>query len=306
MRHFILLLLVSAGFSSCSEDFLSQTLTIDPPEYEKQFVLHGFGSNLDTTFKISLTQNFGILETVADSAWAVKNATVEIFEGGQKLAMLNVAPDNPKSYQAQVMPGFFEPGKTYELRASHPDFPTVTSRQTMPDPVDVDSVRFRQKAGIDPDGSNLSAIDVFLNDKAGVENFYEIRLAILTPNLEFNYDSLGNVIVDTIGYSYYAVSITDSDDPNAQITYGDGIVVNDRFFDGQSYKFVAKFYESYGYTYQVFMRAVTEEYYLWSLSAQRKYNADDNPLAEPVTTYTNLDKGIGAFGLAHEQRFEVK
>lgn len=306
MRHLLFFLSISAGFASCSDDFFSQTLEIDPPAYEKQFVLHGFGSNLDSVFRITLTQNYGILDNVPDTAWAVPDATVEIYEEGQKKATLGLSPGNVKLHEATVLPGFFQAGKTYELRASHPGFPTVTSRQTMPEAVAVDSVRFREKAGIDPDGSRLSAIDVFLKDEAGVENYYEIRVAVKFPKLEYNYDSLGNVVIDTIGFELFTVSMTDSDDPNAQLTYGGGIAVSDRFFDGQSYKFVAKMYEEGGYTFEVRVRAITEEYYLWGISAKRKYDAEENPLAEPVTTYTNLDAGIGIFGLAHEQVFEVE
>lgn len=305
MRSIFFLFGIGMLFASCSDDFFSQTLDIDPPEYEKQFVLHGFGSNADSVFRVSLTQNFGILEQVPDSAWAVPDATVELYEGGQKIATLYHSIYISALFERAIPPGFFQAGKTYELRASHPDFPTVTCSQTMPDPVPVDSVRFRQKAGIDSEGSKLSAIDAFIRDVPGVENYYEIRVSIVQPNLEFNYDSLGNLIIDTVGYSLYSRELTDSDDPNAQITYGGGIAVSDRFFDGESYKFVAKFYESFGYTFHVSVRAVTEQYYLWSISAERKYNSDDNPLAEPVTTYTNLDNGIGAFGLVNEQIFIV-
>lgn len=305
MRSIFFLFGIGILFSSCSEDFFSQTLDIDPPEYDKQFVLHGFGSNTDSVFRVSLTQNYGILEQVADSAWAVPDATLELYEGGQKIATLYHSIFISAFFESAITPGFFQAGKTYDLRASHPDFPTVICSQTMPDPVAVDSVRFREKAGVDSDGSRLSAIDAFIHDEPGVENYYEIRVSILYPDLEFNYDSLGNLIVDTIGYQSYPREMTDSDDPNALITYGGGIAVSDRFFDGESYKFVAKFYESSGFTYQVSVRAVTEQYYLWSISAERKYNSDDNPLAEPVTTYTNLENGIGAFGLVNEQIFVV-
>ena len=306
MRYLLFLLFISTGLASCSGDFFSQTLEIDPPEFEKQFVLHGFGSNLDSVFRISLTQNYGILENVPDTAWAIPDAAVEIYEDGQKKAMLSLSPDNKELYEAIVLPGFFQPGKSYELRASHPDFPAVTGRQTMPGAVTVDSVRFREKAGLDPDGSKLSSVDVFLRDEPGVDNFYEIRVAIRQPKLEYTYDSLGQFIIDTVGYEDFTLFIVDSDDPNAQLTYGDGIAVSDLFFDGQSYKFSAKIYELSGYKLRVYVRAITEEYYLWGISAKRKYESEDNPLAEPVTTYTNLDAGIGAFGLANVQVFEVQ
>lgn len=306
MRYFLFIISISTGLTSCSGDFFSQTLEIDPPEYEKQFVLHAFGTNRDSMFRVNLTQNYGILDEVPDSAWAVPGATIELFEDDQLMATLSPSAGNRRVYEAPVLPDFFQPGKTYELRASHPVFPTVTSRQTMPKAATVDSVRFRENAGIDGDGSKLSAIDVFLEDEPDVENFYEIRAEINYPILDYGYDSLGNYVIDTIGYQAYTLSLTDSDDPNAQLTYGGGIAVSDQFFDGQSYRFVAKMYEASGHTFQVFVRAITEEYYLWSISAERKYNSEDNPLAEPVTTYTNLDAGIGVFGLAHVQVFEVR
>jgi hypothetical protein len=115
-------------------------------------------------------------------------------------------------------------------------------------------------------------------------------------------------VIDTVGYSEYTIEPAGSDDPNAQLTYGGGIAVSDRFFDGNSYKFVVKIYDYSGSTSQIRARvkAVTEEAYLWGLSAKRKYDSEDFPLADPVTTYTNLDKGIGIFGLGHVLVFDVK
>lgn len=308
MRNILFFLLISAGLSSCSEDFLSQTLEIDPPEYDKQLVVHGFGNNLDSFFRVSVTRNFGILENVPDTAWAIRNATVEVLEDGQVKASLAMAPapQRPEVYEALVLPGFFQPGKSYQLRVSHPDFETVTSSQVMPQPVQVDSVRFRQKAGIDTDGSKLSAVDVFLKDAPGVDNYYEVRVLIRYPQLEFSYDSLGQVVIDTIGYQEYPIDLVGSDDPNAVLTFGDGLAITDRFFDGQSYRFVARMYETGGYTLRVYVRTVTREYYSWALSAEQKYNSEDFPFAEPITTYSNLENGIGAFGLWQEQLFEVK
>lgn len=309
MRNFFFFLLISAGLSSCSEDFFSQTLNIDPPEYEKQLVVHGFGNDRDSFFRVSVTRNFGILENVPDTAWAVRNATVEVLEDGQVKATLAMAPaPQPQEvYAALVLPGFFQPGKTYQLKVAHPDFETVTSSQVMPQPVAVDSVRFRQKAGIDTDGSKISAVDVFLNDAPGVQNFYEVRVTINYPKLAFTFDSIGMVThIDTVGYEEFPVELIGSDDPNAVLTFGDGLAITDRFFDGQSYRFVARMYETGGYTFRVYVRTVTREYYSWALSAERKYNSEDFPLAEPITTYSNLENGIGAFGLWQEQVFYVK
>ena len=308
MRNFFILLIISIGFASCDDNFLSQTLEIDPPPYEKQLVLHGFGNNLDSVFRITLTQNFGILETVPDGAWVVPGATVELLENGQKKA--NLTQDDPGKawYTAPVLTDLFVSGNVYEIRASHPDFNTVNTAQMMPFPVQVDSARFRPNAGVDTDGSKLSAVEIFLQDPPGIENFYEIRIAIVDPVLKYIQDANGNYIIDTIGYQEYLIDPVNSEDPNAILTYGSGIAISDRFFDGKAYKFSARMYDySYGnHQFRVHVRAISEESYLWGVSAQLKYDTEDFPFADPVTTYTNLNNGIGIFGLAHEQVFTVQ
>lgn len=309
MRSLFFFLIISAGFASCSEDFFSQTLDIEQPDYEKQFVLHGFGGNLDTRFRVALSQNYGILETVPDSGWAVPGALVELYEDGQKVATLtpDVSPSgDTELYGAPIAPGFFQAGRMYEIRASHPDFPSLTSRQIMPQPVAVDSVRYREDGGIDSDGTKVSAIDVFLKDAPGRADFYEIRIVTRYPQLSYTTLPDGTVIVDTLSFDEYAQYPNGADDPNAQFTYGGGIAVTDQFFDGQSYKFGVKI-DRFGNTeFTVYVRAITEEFYLWGVSAQRKYDTEEFPFAEPVTTYSNLENGIGVFGLYHEQVFLIE
>ncbi len=308
MRNLLLLLLISTSLASCDEDFLSQTLEIDPPEYDKQLVMHGFGTHPDSSFNVYLTRNFGILENVPDTAWAIPNGLVELYEEGQKKATLGYVPGINGRYVVPTQAGLFQPGKRYELRAEAPGFDAVSAQQVMPYPVQVDSVRFRPSAGLDADGTKLSAVDVFLKDEPGVEHFYEIRVVILYPIIEFHYDGQGNQIIDTVGYQEYTIEPIDSDDPNAELTFGGGIAVSDRFFDGKSYRFSARIYNyaNTGYRFKVRVRSVTEEYFLWGISAQRKYDTEDFPFADPVTTYTNLDKGIGLFGLGNEQVFVVE
>jgi len=310
MRNFAFFLSISIGFASCSEDFFSQTLDIEQPEYDKQLVLHGFGGSLDSNFRISLSQNYGILENVPDSGWAVAGALVELYEDGQKTATLTPffgqSQDSRELYGVPVQPGFFQAGKTYELRASHPDFPAVVGRQIMPQPVQVDSVRFRENGGIDSDGSKLSAVDVFLKDTPGQEDFYEIRISTRYPVVRSTTYPDGTVIYDTIRYDVYTQYPESADDPNAQLTFGGGIAVSDKFFDGEAYKFGVRIYETNFPMFHVSVRAVTEDYYLWSISAQRKSDTEDFPFAEPVTTYSNLENGIGVFALFHEQVFEIK
>jgi hypothetical protein len=297
-------------FQACSSDFFDQVVNIDPPVYEKSLVVHAACSILDTAFRVQVTRNFGLLDVVEDSAFFVKNAVVQLYKEGQLVATAPESTIKPDGwYEIPLAPNVYEVGKTYELKVSHPDFPVIRGTQTMPALVSVDSVRYRKNGGISPDGSELFAIDAFIKDKAGEHNYYGIYVSTLFLNIIPVFDDFGNFIrLDTLQDDEYLVYPETSDDPNAQVAMN-MLVVTDQFFDGQSYKMSFKSYDNGSNDarrYKVYVRGLTEDYYLYLLSQARKEEAEDLPLAEPVTVHTNLGKGIGIFGMYSEKAFLIK
>ncbi len=295
---------------SCSSDFFEQVVNIDPPVYEKSLVVHATCSSLDTAFRVRVTRNFGLLDVVEDSAFFVKNAVVQLYKEGQLVATAPESTIRPDGwYEIPIASNIYEVGKTYELKVSHPDFPGIQATQTMPALVAVDSVRFRKNGGISPDGSELFAIDAFIQDKAGETNYYGVYVTELYINVIPIFDENNNFIgLDTIEDDEYKIYPETSDDPNAQVAL-DMLVLTDQFFDGQAYKIS---YKSYSYNsndaarYKVYVRALTKDYYLYLLSEARKGEAEDLPLAEPVTVHTNLSNGIGIFGMYSEKVVLIK
>jgi hypothetical protein len=297
-------------FQSCSGDFFEQVVNIDPPVYEKSLVVHATCSSRDTAFRVRVTRNFGLLDVVEDSAFFVKNAVVQLYKEGQLVATAPESTIRPDGwYEIPLASNIYEVGKTYELKVSHPDFPGISGTQTMPALVSVDSVRYRKNGGISPDGSELFAMDAFIKDEAGVRNYYGVYVTTLYFNIIPIFDDFGNFIrVDTIQDDEYRVYPETSEDPNAQVAE-DMLVLTDQFFDGQAYKISFK---SYAYDsndtrrFKVYVRGLTEDYYLYLLSEARKGEAEDLPLAEPVTVHTNLGKGIGIFGMYSEKAFLIE
>jgi hypothetical protein len=58
-------------------------------------------------------------------------------------------------------------------------------------------------------------------------------------------------------------------------------------------------------TYNVRVRAITEDQYLYAVSLQRQLDAEDFPLSEPVVVHNNVKNGIGVFCLYNEQLFTI-
>jgi Domain of unknown function (DUF4249) len=318
-KSFIFLILSSFLYSSCSEDSFTQVVEIDPPAFDKQMTLHLLLSDKDSFNQVQLGQNFGILENVPDDKWFLKNGSIEIFENN--LSVLKYTENNDLGYtfyNTLVAPNLFSAGKTYELRVKHPDFEDVTATQKMPSELIVEYARYRENAGTsnDPDLTPLEAIDVLINDKAGEKNYYEMEVLASYPQLQPRIDSLtggyiydqltGQLIYDTIGYYEYAAYPESSEDINAVFGTGNSLLISDKDFDGQKYKFSFRKYRSGDKKFLVYVRSITEETYQYSASTKRKSDAEDNPLAEPVNSFSNLKGGIGIFALKSEKKFRIE
>ncbi len=305
-KSFIFIFLAAISLASCTEDFFSQTIEIDPPAYDKQLVVHQLITNRDSSIHVEVGRNFGILENVPDSAWLVRGATVEIWLDGQKYLTFQQSNLGLPWHWAYNTIGLFQPGKEYEIKVQHPDFEEVTAKQTMQENVAVDSVRFRENGGILPGGDKVSAIEVFLKDVAGAKNYYMVQVISKQYN-GYIQDSLGNWVIDSTQFYFYPLYPETSDDPNARFGAYNSMVVNDQFFDGSDYRFSFKFYKysSQDENFRVVVRGITEEYYRFLITAIQKADAEESPFADPVTDFGNLKNGIGYFALASEQVFEV-
>ncbi len=305
MKNILFILtLFSLGLVSC-EDFFSQTVEIDPPPYTKQLSFHVNLTDQDSIVYVTLTRNFGILETVPDyNDYYVKGGTVELYKDGTKWLTLGSLPGDSTYIMAGMLPEPLQSGSTYEIRAEHPDFPKVSSVQVMPGDFTVDSARIKLDAISGQFGDRFDLVEVFLKDPPGVRNYYEITLKSVY------YYVVQDPITgepDTLGLQEDTRYVDEYPDPNIQQGVQSGGLLSDQFFDGQTYKFQAKLYSgsSYGELY-VHVRNITEDYYRWSRSYQAKFDSEDNPLVEPVSVFNNLVDGLGIFSVAREKVFKAK
>ncbi|GEM_PF-406487 len=298
------LALLSLSFASCSDDFFSQTVEIDPPPYEKQLSFHLNLTDRDTSVRVLLTRNFGIIETVPNyNDYFVKGGSMELYKDGQKWISLAPLSVDSNFVFVGVFPGPLQTGSTYEVRAEHPDFPKASATQLMPGDFVADSARVKRNSSSGPDGEKYDLVEVFFQDQPGVRNYYEV--AISTLSYTTSYDP-NTGLYDTIAVNEYPLYPEDFTDPNVAYGFKGSGLIGDQFFDGQSYKFQARIY-AYSSTLLILrVRNVTEDYYKWSRSYQAKYDAEENPLVEPVSVFGNLLDGLGIFSVSREKVFIVE
>ncbi|MFN0173413.1 MAG: DUF4249 domain-containing protein [Saprospiraceae bacterium] len=303
MKNILFILCISSLALVSCEDFFSQTVEIDPPPYEKQLSFHMNLTDQDTSIRVLLTRNFGILETVPYyDDYFVKGGSMELYKDGQKWISLAPLSGDSNFVFVGVFPGPLQSGSTYEVRAEHSDFPKVNATQIMPGDFVVDSARVKRNASSGPDGEQLDLVEVFFQDQPGVRNYYDVAISTLSY---YTYYDPNTGMYDTLGLYQYPIYPEDFTDPNVAFGFKGSGLIGDQFFDGQSYKFQARIYGS-SEAMTVRVRNITEDYYRWSRSYQAKYDADENPLVEPVSVFNNLVDGLGIFSVAREKVFIVQ
>lgn len=300
---FLFLAFSSIALVSCT-DFFSQTIEIDPPPYTKQLSFHLNLTDQDSSARLVLTRNFGILETVPNiNDFYVKGGSAELYKDGQKWLTLTPLSFDSSFVLMGKLPEVLKSGSTYEIRAEHPDYLAVSALQRMPEGFTVDSARVKRNALSGQFGDKFDLLDVFLQDQPGVRNYYEV--AISTLYYDTSYDP-NTGLYDTIRVFEYALYPEEFSDPNVVYGVKGSGLISDQFFDGQSYKFQARIYAGSGTLLTVKVRNVTEEYYKWSRSYQAKYDSEENPLVEPVSVFNNLTNGLGIFSVGREKVFFVQ
>lgn len=294
-KYIFIAVCVLVGFTSC-ENFFTTTLKVDPPEHEETLAVHAYVKEGDTVLFASVRTTVGLLEN-PNELTEVNDATVELFGGTEKIGTFVPEPDlnfQFYNYVLELDKPVEEYSRDLEIRVSHPNYPTASARDVMPEqnlPVEVE---YLPNAGLDEEGDPAAGLEITINDPAGVENFYEMTLLAVST---FGPDQ--NV------YSIYVSSV------NPSISAGAGyeeLLVSDVTFDGTSPKFLVTFakYEEENQELVLRWNSITRSQYLYSKSIRAFSDTQNNgPFAEPVSVFSNMENGLGVFGLRTTDYIEI-
>ena len=291
---------------SC-EEFFDQEVILPQPEFDKLLAIYSFISNEDDTLLIPVSRNFGILENNPDSAYSVLDAKVEWIEDGQAPLVL---PLNSAYRPATNFLQLSQPLKAktgYTIRVSHPDYPTISARQVMPGIVPLDSAVYDPDGPINSEGRRQQQVRFTFKDPADEVNYYEFNLRTTYLNrITRGFDqATKKFIYDTVYrkgdiYLYGATEPTAKPGPQT-------FLVSDRAFNGRSITIGINFgaWQTVK-DVEAIMRNISYENYLYKISRRKFDDARSDPFVDPVILYSNVQNGIGVFGLQTEQRKVVK
>ena len=316
IKNIIYSLSVICIFASCGEKFFDTTLELPTPEHTPVMAISAFINSTSTdSLKFQVTRTFGLFEErPANSQDNLSGAEVKLFEDGNLL--YNFIENSSEFESGYVSPPLLEAfggeGKTYKLEVTHPDYGTATATQVMPNAIPLTNVEYRSLENSGGFDGNNGEFKLTFNDPAGEENYYELTASQLITYTYEDFD--GNIIEEEYTQEIYLGS---DGPPDPNVTQGfnySAMLLSDKNFDGQTFTLSAEFYEYIDLggedipapTYTIYWRTVTKDYFNYSKSLLDNSNAQDNPFAEPVSLYTNMDGGVGAFCLRSELVYEVE
>jgi hypothetical protein len=132
-------------------------------------------------------------------------------------------------------------GKFYEIRVSHPDFPTISAQQKMPSLVPLDSVIYEKDGALSQEGNRLNQVRFYFKDPPGEENYYEVLLVANSTCLKYlRRDPQTNKFVyDTLDCEI-SLFLDGATHPSAHP--GDySMLITDKTFNGSNFTFGVNF-----------------------------------------------------------------
>ena len=230
------------------------------------------------------------LGSTAQSQFSLSEADVTIWQEGNIIARL-----------AHVERGLYEgdgptpePGRRYRLEVELDGYPSLSAESIVPVRVNDVHVAFQDSSGfsgsaVTGDALPSATLNLKFQDDAELVNHYQVR------------------IVEKNGVS--EERFFESQHPSfprenlREIISSDGVdrpvflnpVFTDELFSGEVFDADLNIIRSPTFAYRVLLRHMSEELYRFSLSQALLGLDEENPFAEPVITYSNVEGGIGIF-----------
>ncbi len=322
---YIALLLIGTLFFSCKEDFFTTIVEVELPTIENTLVVNSI-VRADKPFNFQLYKAVEVLDNEAQST-LVENGVIEIYEGEQLLETVTptttvnvdtfvnwpnldtvIYTNTRITYDSETIA---ETGKTYEIKASAPDFEPVTAVSAIPNKPVIKTIYISDTVEVvDFYGYKDEKIEltIEMEDDINTEDYYYINLSskefFTDPYTgdEFNYKN--SICYESYDPIFNSVE-TDPVDVEAAAWYCGLADFNDNLFNGKTKKFtllIDTYYFNNNYGNQNSERFInvdlghtTKDFYLYARSATSQSWNDGNPFAEPVTVYSNIENGFGIF-----------
>ena len=281
---------------------------IDPsflPESDSKLVVACFISPQDTILAAKVTETKLLIGTTGDIREDITNATVILSDGSKSIQLKY----SPKLGYYRALPSELPilAGKNYTISVKTPDGREVNASTTVPDKVIIKEVKIDSTTVNDfLQGNRVKNteydVKVIWQDKAGETNFYR-AICEFEVLYEISESKTNKKLSDSLISSL--VDLRTIDDKNSD---GQLLSLNREFLPSTNISNVRNNREISGKRLKkikVGLFQTNDQYYNYHTSLRRQ-RENNNPFAEPVLLYTNINGGFGCFGAYNATWQETK
>ena len=290
-----------------------QVIEPDLPEQPPRLVLRAFFTS-DGAWTAHVGRSSWILEPRSFGYRPVADAAVELLAGDRVVGELEFN-EGTRGYMFEG--SALQAGETYSLRVTAPGFETVRATDTVPGPVPA-SVRFylpHASSGSESGTGRDFSIELEIQDPPGEENYYQVSLFRVYAGRED-----GDEARDLIP-AYRLEEDFSTKDPSILADNSvDGSPFEEGAFEGKAPYFRDTLFD--GGTHEIELSSdfdgdpdfseirlqvlhISEAYYEYLKTSRLHHDTLDNPFAEPLNVYSNVENGYGIFAGYSSRTFEL-
>ncbi len=270
----------------------------DFPLRPSQLVVNCFFTQ-DNIWEFQVSKSLSVLDN-ADLK-LINNATIKLFKDSDLIETLTKQGADGLYRCGNSLPQI---GHEYSIEVSSPDFAnTLFAKELTPQAVPVSNVsavirdsHFYENERYDGRiyyGGNVEGnFNILFTDPPGAENFYQLSI--------YYYDTV-YIQEDSMEYEINRNEITIWSDDAAVENDGDyntKLLITDYIFNGEDYQLKVDFRDwrpRRGRQYYIQLITINRSGYLYRKSIDDYNKARNDPFAEPVQIFCNIENGYGIF-----------
>lgn len=288
---YVFLISIVTGFFSCEKE-----IDIAIPDRERKIIINSlFTSN--QTLTVNVTKSLSIMDPV--DIIFLNDATIKLYENNTFIENLQLISNGNYISSHNLINA-----KNYRVEVERNGV-TASAINYIPEPIEI--------IDIDTNSIRLFEYDylqciINFQDNPHEENYYMFSLDNFKTDIYEYYDN-GILISDTVEYNN---SYFQSDDIIIEnwlyINDQSYILFADHLISGKSYGLNIRVEHSNSYYYPDMsfndtdssyihfnLFSVTEEYYKYFKTFSMHRDSRENPFAEPVQVFSNVENGLGVF-----------
>lgn len=296
-----------------------QVIEPDLPEHTPRLVVHSLFTS-DGGWSAHVGRSTGILDLLPYVERVVADADVRLLAGeGDWRSRDRVVGELSFDEAARVyvlQDGDLQAGETYSLQVSAPGFETIRATDTVPALV---------PTTLRPGARGEFSIELEIQDPPGEANYYQIslyqvftgrgatrvegRMSTRDPSImaDNRFDESFEEATFEGPAPYFRDTLFDGETHEIELTYtGDWIErVGTIIREEEELEEEQDDLEHPGFTAFLQVLYISEAYYKYLETARLHDDTRDNPFAEPLSVYGNVENGYGIFAGYSSRTFEL-